>query len=81
MISAYKFLIYPNSLEIKKEDIMKEIIDEVKRFIALLFFTTIKFYNLSFKDNENNCDILLEIITGRVIRGDLYLIIYNIISI
>jgi len=81
MESSYESLLYPNWSEINNEKLRDEIIDEVKRFIVLLFFTIIKFYNLSFKDNENNCDILLEIITGIVVKGELYLAIHNAISI
>jgi len=80
MVSAYKFLLYPNSNIFDKIKIKDEIIDNTHHFIAILFFTIIKFYNLSFKDNENNCDILLEIITGRVVRKNLYLVIYNSIT-
>lgn len=57
-----------------------EIVANTQQFIALMFFTTIKFYNLAFKDNENNRDILLEILTGMVVRGDLHKVIYQSIA-
>jgi hypothetical protein len=72
--------LYPNSYEVKFQEVKKELIDDVQTFIAIMFFTTVKFYNLTFKDNENNSDILLEILTERVIKGELYMAIYNIIS-
>lgn len=80
MVTAYNFLLYPSSLEIKFEKVREELVDNIHRFIALMFFTTIKFYNLNFKDNENNTDILLEILTERVVKGKLYMALYNIIS-
>lgn len=80
VISEYNFLIYPKSIEVNFLQVKKTLIDEVQTFIAILFFTTVKFYNLTFKDNENNSDILLEILTERVLKGELYMAIYNIIS-
>lgn len=80
MITAYNFLLYPNSFDIKFEKVREELVDNIQRFIALMFFTTIKFYNLNFKDNENNTDILLEILTERVVKDKLYQALYNIIS-
>lgn len=80
MASAYNFLLHPLEREINCEKVQEDLVDEVHRFIALLYFTTIKFYNLTFKDNDNNTDILLEILTNRVLKGKLYIALYNVIS-
>lgn len=80
MASAYNFLLHPLERQIDFEKVQEDLVDEVHRFIALLYFTTIKFYNLTFKDNDNNTDILLEILTNRVLKGKLYIALYNVIS-
>lgn len=62
------------------EKVSDNLVNDIHRFIALMFFTTVKFYNFTFKDNENNTDILLEIITSRVIKGKIYIALYNVFS-
>ena len=82
MIKANKFLLNPleSSDNINFMEVKERIIDDIYRFISLMYFTTIKFYNLDIKDNDNNTDILIEIITDRVIRDDFYTLLHNVIS-
>ena len=58
---------------IEAKDIL---IDDIKRFVVLIFFTTIKFYNLDIKDTDSNTDILTEIITDKVVKGDTSTVLY-----
>ena len=82
MIKAYRFLLNPvdRSEWVNFNEVKEKIVDDIYRFIHLIFFTLIKFYALDIKDNDNNSDILIEIITDRVIRNDFYTLIHNVIS-
>lgn len=77
---SYNYLRYPTLDEVDHIAKRDELIETTQQFIALLFLTTIKFYHLDFKDNENNRDILLEILTGMVIKKNLHLTISNAIT-
>lgn len=82
IIKANNFLLHPAESKsvIDFERVKETLIDDMHRFIVLLFFTTIKFYNLNIKDNDNNTDILVEILTGRVLRDKLYAVLHNALS-
>lgn len=80
MVQANNFLLCPKEYEVNFEQVKEELVDNIQRFIALMYFTIIKFYKLTFKDNVNNSDILLDIITSRVVTGKLYMALYNVIS-
>ena len=74
MVDVYQDYWSSESLSNKYDinEMKEQLIDNVQRFIALLLFTTIKFYSLDIKDNQSNIDILTEIITDKVVQGDLY---------
>mmetsp|Transcript_30996 Transcript_30996/g.30536 ORF Transcript_30996/g.30536 Transcript_30996/m.30536 type:complete len:223 (-) Transcript_30996:931-1599(-) len=76
----YYFLTESSVEQEDVDQVKDEIIRNTQQFIALMFLTTIKFYQLTMKDNENNRDILLEILTGLVVRKDLYLCISKTIT-